>query len=212
MKIKVVSTSWNLLASITDRRFVWSQPVWPRLQSAMKSAALTVQIRIILDWVESWTVLSILSLRNPNACPQEARAHPHQGVLPCMRRNNVIANCEMHRLKQTLWLIEEDGKREGEKIKNKALLTRLINEITLCCPGGEARGMAQRASTDKAVDLSGNKEPCRWWASEKVSKKVGLAVPLKEFEFKSSVQKGASLSWHPSLGPPSYNKLQRVFY
>lgn len=170
MKIKVVSTSWNLLASVTDRRLVWSGPAWPRLQSAMKSAALTVQISIILDWVEPWTMLSILSLRN--ACPQEARAHPHQGVLPCMGRNNVMANCEMHRLKQAFWLIEEDSKREGEKKKNKALLARLINEITLCCPEGEATGMAQRASTDETVDLRGNKEPCHWWASEKVSRKA----------------------------------------
>lgn len=181
MKIKFVSTSWNLLASFTDRRLVWSQPAWPRLQSAMKSAALTVQISIILNWVEPWTVLSILSPRNPNACPQEARAHLHppHGVLPCMRRNNVMANCEVHRLKQTLWLIEEDSKREEEKIKNKALLTSLINEITLCCPGGEARGMAQRASTGKAVDLKGNKEPCHWGASEKVSRK---AWPCCAFE------------------------------
>lgn len=97
---------------------------------------------------------------------------------------------EMHRLKQTLWLIE-DSKREAEKIKSKGLLTRLINEITLCCLGAEARGMAQRASTDETVDLSGNKEPSHWWASKKGSRRLGLTVPLKELEFKSSVQKGA---------------------
>lgn len=170
MKIKVVSTSWNILASITDRRLVWSQPAWPRLQSTMKSAALTVQSR------SYWTGWSL----------ELCWAFCHSGIqMPVPRKQEPIhiRGCcpawaeimswqtEMHRLKQTLWLIE-DSKREGEKIKSKALLTRLINEIILCFLGGEARRMAQRASTDETVDLSGNKEPSHWGASGKGSRKA----------------------------------------
>lgn len=48
------------------------------------------------------------------------------------------------------------------------------------------------------------------------AERLGLAVPLKELEFKGSVQtgaySGANLSWHSSLDPPPCNKLQRAFY
>lgn len=174
--MKLISTLYRQMIG-----FVRTCPAQIAISHEISSSytALTVQISIIWDWAEPWTVLSILSLRNPNTCPQEARACPHQGVLPCMRRNNVMANCAMHRQKQTLWLIQENSKRKGEKIKNKALLTRLMNEITLCHPGEEARGMAQRVSTDETVDLSGNKEPRHWGASAKVSRK---AWPCCAFE------------------------------
>lgn len=74
-----------------------------------------------------------------------------------------MTNYEMSRLKQTLRL-KQKGRREQKgmgRMKNETLLAS-SNEITRCHPGEQARGMAERASTNVRSDLSGNKEQHYW--------------------------------------------------
>lgn len=126
---------------------------------------LTVQISIILDWMEPWTMLSVLSLRKQGSIPLEA-CSPAWGEIKSWQT-------EMGRLKQTLGLKEERGRQQKGMGKDKGWdLVSKPKWDHMMSSWGTNKGNGRESHNSWGADLSGNKEQHYWWVSEQVSRKA----------------------------------------
>lgn len=127
--------------------------------------ALTVQFSIILDWMEPWTMLSVLSLRKQGSIPLE-------GCSPAWREIRSWQT-EMGRLKQTLGLKEERGRQQKGMGKDKGWdLVSKPKWDDMMSSWGTSKGNGRESHNSWGADLSGNKEQHYWWASEQVIRKA----------------------------------------